>query len=358
MVKRIEQLDGVRTVAIAAVFIHHTLNVKLLWMGVDLFFILSGFLITGVLIDQKSQSIGQYFGHFYGRRARRILPPYVLLLIITSVLFGISWARHWYCYVLLMNFLLAFHIPHPESLDILWSLAVEEQFYLFWPFAVYFLSEQALAWTAGAIVLIAPLLRWFCTPLFTAHWPIYSLTPFRMDLLAVGALISILWRKRQDLIQKSGHYGLIFSASALLVLFALSRKPGFTTASNTQLPNVFIYELTLIACAGAMLWALSGRGTGILTLAPVRYLGRISYTVYLIHITVFLVVAQHFHGKMRIAGTTFVITLLYAAFSWTFLERPLLARKSMPSGKRAPGAYPPGMAPQISGVPSIAGQNS
>jgi len=144
MVKRIEQLDGVRTVAIAAVFIHHTLKIKLLWMGVDLFFILSGFLITGILLHNKSQKLGQYFGHFYKRRARRILPPYALLLVVTSVVFGLAWIRHWHYYFLFMNFLLAFHIPHPQSLDILWSLAVEEQFYLFWPFAVYFLSEQAI----------------------------------------------------------------------------------------------------------------------------------------------------------------------------------------------------------------------
>ena len=93
MAKRIEQLDGIRTVAIAAVFIHHTLHVKLLWMGVDLFFILSGFLITGILIGNKSQSIGRYFGHFYERRARRILPPYALLLVVTSVIFGLAWAH-------------------------------------------------------------------------------------------------------------------------------------------------------------------------------------------------------------------------------------------------------------------------
>ena len=327
MVKRIEQLDGIRTVAIAAVFIHHTLHVKLLWMGVDLFFILSGFLITGILIDHKKQSLGQYFRYFYERRARRILPPYLLLLLVVSVLFGMAWARHWYFYFFLMNFVFAFHIPHPQSFEILWSLAVEEQFYLLWPLAVYFLSEQALAWVAAAIVLIAPLLRWFCTPLFAYHWPIYALTPFRMDLLATGALISILWRHRQDAIKRFGHYGLIFSAFALLTLLALSRKPGFRTTSNTQLPNVCIYELTLIACTGALLWALSGRMTGLLTLSPIRYVGRISYTIYLIHLTVFLLVTRYVHGFFAAAGVTFVATLLYAALSWFVLERPMLARR-------------------------------
>lgn len=335
MAKRIKQLDGVRTVAIAAVFIHHTLKIKLLWMGVDLFFILSGFLITGILMRNKSQSMRQYFGHFYRRRAKRILPPYVLLLVITSVLFGLSWACHWYCYFLFMNFLLAFHIPHPQSLNILWSLAVEEQFYLFWPFAVYFLSEQAIVWLAGGIIFLAPALRWFCTPFFSSHWPIYALTPFRMDLLATGALIAVLWRKRRDLIERFGHYGLIFSATALLALFELSKKPGFTTTANAPQPNVCIYELTLIACAGAMLWALSGRMTGILTLSPVRYLGRISYTIYLIHLTIFLLVGRYLHGNLAICTVTLVLSAVYAALSWTVLEEPLLAGRSI-SVRRLP----------------------
>lgn len=336
MVKRIEQLDGVRTVAIIAVLVHHTLRIKLLWMGVDLFFILSGFLITGILVRSKPQSPGQYFGHFYQRRARRILPPYALLLVITSALFGLSWTCHWYCYFLFMNFLLAFHVPHPQSLDILWSLAVEEQFYLFWPFAVYFLSEQAIVWLAAAIVVVAPVLRWFCTPFFASHWPIYALTPFRMDLLAAGALIAVLWRKRKDMIERFGHYGLIFSALALLALFALSKKPGFTTAANAPLPNVCIYELTLIACAGAMLWALSGRMTGILTLKPVRYLGRISYTIYLIHLTIFLLVARYLHGNLAICTATLALSILYATLSWVTLEQPLLVGRSISAGRWLP----------------------
>lgn len=331
MVKRIEQLDGLRALAIAAVFLHHILKVKLLWMGVDLFFILSGFLITGILVNNKEQSLGDYFGRFYRRRARRILPPYALLLIVTSIGFGVAWARHWYCYILLMNFLLAFHISHPRSLDILWSLAVEEQFYLFWPFAVYFLSEQALVWTAGAIFFLAPFLRWFCTPLFDAHWAIYSLTPFRMDLLAAGALMAILWRKHPEWIKRYGHYGLALSAFSLLSLLALSRVPNFSTSANLPLPNVLIYELTLGASAGAMLWALSGRATRILTLGPVRYVGRISYTVYLIHLTIFMLVSRYLPGTLEIAGATLILTLLYSALSWSYLESPLLSPKKKPA---------------------------
>src|SRR3981189_3153154 len=130
MAKRIGQLDGIRAIAISVVFLHHAFQIKLLWMGVDLFFILSGFLITGILLKHKEQSLGRYFGHFYARRARRILPPYCLLLLVTSLLFGVAWARHWYFYLFLMNLVPALHIPHQMALSLLWSLAVEEQFYL------------------------------------------------------------------------------------------------------------------------------------------------------------------------------------------------------------------------------------
>ncbi len=196
MSKRIPQLDGVRAFAVTAVFLNHALHVKLLWIGVDLLFIMSGFFITCILIDTKRSRLSAYFGRFYARRARRIVPPYLVLLLVTSALYGLSWARHWYLYLGLMNLFFALPIQHPPTLDPLWSLAVEEQFYLVWPFAVYFLSEAALGWTAGALVIAAPVLRWVATPLFAWHWTIYALTPFRMDLLAVGALLAIAWRHR------------------------------------------------------------------------------------------------------------------------------------------------------------------
>jgi peptidoglycan/LPS O-acetylase OafA/YrhL len=94
MDKRITQLDGVRVCAISAVFLQHAFKLKMLWMGVDLFFILSGFLITGILIKNKNATVGTYFGQFYARRARRILPPYILFLFFASIVLGVAWTRH------------------------------------------------------------------------------------------------------------------------------------------------------------------------------------------------------------------------------------------------------------------------
>ena len=204
-------------------------------------------------------------------------------------------------------------------------------FYLVWPFVVYFLSEEAIAWVAGGIILAAPLLRWVCTPFFPHHWAIYSLTPFRMDLLAVGALLTIVWRKRPDRIRQFGHYGPIFSVLALVVLAILARNPAFTTTANTPLSNVWIYEMSLVVCTGVMLWALSGKGVWILTLSPVRYLGRISYTVYLIHLTVYFALVPYLQRDAAMTSVTLAITLLYASASWFFLEKPLLAAKPKPA---------------------------
>lgn len=333
--KRIPQLDGIRAVAISAVLVHHLLHVKLLWMGVDLFFVLSGFLITGVLLDRRDRGLKEYFGHFYGRRARRILPPYLLLLLVTTIFFGASWARHWYLYFFGMNVITAFGFSQPITLCVLWSLSVEEQFYFAWPFVVYFLDDKTIAWTAGGLMLAAPLLRWLCTPLFSSHFAIYALTPFRMDTLAAGALLAIIWRRRPYLIARFGRYGLALSGLALGVLALLARNPRFFTFANTRESNVLIYEMTLVISVGVMLWALSGKRVGVLMLSPARYLGRISYTVYLVHLTVYAIASSYLDNQAMALLVTGVGTLIYAAVSWVVLERPLLTATPQPEPEPA-----------------------
>ena len=322
--QRIGQLDGVRTIAIGMVFLNHAFKVKLAWAGVDLFFILSGFLITGILMGGKRRGIGEYFSHFYGRRVRRILPPYLMLLVVTAIFFGVAWLRHGYLYLFLMNLVQPLRVWQPNTLDVLWSLAVEEQFYIFWPFVIFFLSETAIAWVAGAIVLAAPLLRYFATPLFATYQTIYMMTPFRMDLLALGALFAIAWRRRRDLIERAGAYSLLLTLAALAAMLWLSRRPGFTITANTPFANVWIYELTLAGSAGVVLWALSGRFVGVLKIAWVRYVGRISYSFYLVHTTVLVLLEQRMHDKWVVGGLTLAISLAYSVASWKWLEQPIL----------------------------------
>ena len=177
---------------------------------------------------------------------------------------------------------------------------------------------------AAALVVLAPLLRYLCTPWFDNSFSIYMLTPFRMDLLAVGALLAILWRHRRPSVERWGVLGPALTAAALATLLILSRHPGFTTYANTRLGNVWIYELTLLASAGLILWALSGRFVTLLNLAPVQYLGRISYSFYLIHTTALFILQPHIRRFWLLGILTLVLSLAYAALSWRFLERPLL----------------------------------
>jgi len=330
-VKRISQLDGVRGLAILAVYLHHALKVKLLWMGVDLFFILSGFLITGVLVRAKEQGLGHYFAQFYGRRARRILAPYLLTLVAMSFVFGVAWLKHWYLYILLTNLLLPMHIPRPEAFDPLWSLAVEEQFYVFWPFAVYFLRPRHLRWLALGLLLAAPVLRGVFH--FPEHWAIYTLTPFRMDLMALGALLCMLYNDHSPWLERWGAaLGAACTAAGVAGLLLLAHF-GVSTYGNTRLGNVTIYEGSLLSTVGVMLWALSGQGVAPLRWAPLRYLGKVSYSFYLVHLGVLILLGRYFSPKLA-AGAGFLLCVAYASASWYLMEVRLLhagARKTTAS---------------------------
>ena len=347
---RIPQLDGLRAVAILAVMAHHLFHIPLLWGGVDLFFVLSGFLITGLLLNSKDASFPTYLARFYARRARRILPAYAAVLLLTAVLFGADFLRWWPYYLGAMNFLKPLQLPMPQTLQPLWSLAVEEQFYLLWPLALFLLPRRALPWLAGALILIAPFLRYVCTPFFSLHWAIYMLLPFRMDSLATGALLALLWPQLTDKLcpapdSKPGNchpersssasptgavegpavrfrYRLLSTCLATMTLSLLSlywlNLHGDTTTSNRPLANFAVYECILLLATALFLLALLGFGRIVLASAPMVALGRISYSMYLVHLTAFDLLAP---GHWLLA---LVATVAYATISWFALESPIL----------------------------------
>lgn len=332
------QLDGLRGVAVLMVFLNHTFRSPLLWSGVDLFFILSGFLITGLLLEQRGKRFWSgYLASFYQRRARRILPPYLLFLVFTSVLFGVGWARHWYLFLFLMNTAPLATMARTYPVGVLWSLAIEEQFYLVWPLAVYLLDEEALAWLAGALVLAAPVLRGIATAFFRGHWAIYTATPFRMDLMAAGALIALAWRRHRSTVERLGRYGPALAALAATPILLFSWHPWFQPAADTVFGNVWLYELTLIGYVGLLGWALSERSIGFLKLRPLVYVGRVSYSLYLVHVAMLTILRRHLHHQVITAAIALALSLIYAGLSWRFLERPLLERRRSqpPLGKEA-----------------------
>jgi len=332
MGKRIPELDGLRALAIMAVFFGHALKIRMMWIGVDLFFVLSGFLITGILLDMPRSGFKNFIGRFYARRARRILPPYVLVLVVVTAIFGASWMRHWYLYFGLMNYVDTFWREKTfVPLSSLWSLGVEEQFYLVWPVVVYFIGAKKLPRLLLVLLILVPVLRGATTLLVahlafdTYHWFIYKGTPFRMDCLVMGALLTFVWRARHAQVRRFGVLGLVATALTPLVMLALSRyATGFSTVDGTVRGNVATFEMSLVCVTGMMLWALSGRYTAVLRLAPMRWLGRISYSFYLIHESALALAQRRFHSAGMITLVAGAGALTYAALSWYLIERPIL----------------------------------
>jgi peptidoglycan/LPS O-acetylase OafA/YrhL len=210
MTQRIPQPDVVRGIAILLVLVHN-LNAFTVrpfsylttygWMGVDLFFVLSGFLITGILLDSKQSA--RFFTNFYARRCLRIWPLYYVVFLSIFVVLPLLWhqqahdifqrAHPWWSYFFyLQNFFVAQPLKSFGALGVTWSLAVEELFYLVWPLFVRFLGLTQLRWVAWCIILGSPALRLF---LSNRHVLIYS-NPFcRLDGMMAGALLALYVRK-------------------------------------------------------------------------------------------------------------------------------------------------------------------
>jgi peptidoglycan/LPS O-acetylase OafA/YrhL len=341
---RIVQLDGLRAFAVLAVFAQHALRAPL-WMGVDLFFVLSGFLITGILLDRKAR--GQsYFSYFYARRLRRILPPYILLLVVSSLLFGFGWAHFWPWYAFFAtNIGDALGQSGHDSLNILWSLAVEEQFYIVWPFVVLLLPQRLMAIVAAALILLVPVLRAVATPWFDTYWPIYYLTPFRMDLLAAGALLAVIVRRDRNALEPfKWPAAVLFFVSLGVLAWLHLHYPRFR-GMNTPLSNAMLYSVSLVLCTTIVVFALQSKGLvrRLLSNPVLVYIGTISYTIYLIHLTILYAVWPLHYGRITSAAIALVLTLAYASASWFLFERRLTR-----GPRRQPAAAPAQLGARVS----------
>ncbi len=321
---RIEQLDGLRAVAILAVIVHHCVHVPLLWVGVDIFFVLSGFLITGILLRRKPTRTG-YFSGFYFRRIFRIQPPYIVAIVLYGVLFTWHYFRPWPYYAFFGMNIHPLLYNWPIGLPA-WSLAVEEQFYLLWPAVVLLLPERWLFRAALGVVILDPFIRALCTPLFANNGAIYMLTPFRADLLCAGACLAILWAHRsarfEQICKQRAWIGTVLGFG---MLAALALFPVFRPSANTRWSNSFDYSLSLIGSTALLAWALAGRGLlhRLLMLKPMRYIGQISYTIYLVHQMVEYRLARYMPERYTLIPTL-LISIAFASVSWFFMERPLI----------------------------------
>ena len=327
---RIPQLDGLRAAAIMMVFSAHALDIPLLWTGVDLFFVISGYLITGILLRLKERRSAndEYWKPFYWRRFRRIIPAYAGFLLVVSLLFPVDWSHIWYWYAFFgANFPLAFGKVSVAALTPLWSLAVEEQFYFVWPWIVLLCTKDTLRRIACAVIIVSPILRAIFTPHFTNHFPIYCLTVFRADTLAVGAFIALSEAGDIQWVERHRDAAVAGAVAALTLFGLFSLLPVFRTGANSVVFNSLGYTFSVFLFGSALVYALSlskGLFHRILTARYVQYLGRISYTFYLYHLAVLLKVGEHLHSTIPRAAISFVTTLVVAAVSWHYVEFPIL----------------------------------
>lgn len=252
------------------------------WLGVNLFFVLSGFLITGILIDSRSKP--DYYRRFYVRRALRILPAYYALLILLAALRQSSAAYLGLSSVFLANVTDLFGVG--VGYGPLWSLAVEEHYYLLWPMVVRWLNRRNLAIAALGICVAEPILRAFAF----RHGYVDGLATYTWlvaDGLASGSLLAILLRTSVTRRQVAA---ICIGLWAFGVAAAAGGAPFGILTRNRQLGAALQHTvIDLIFCGVLLFFLLAGTASWgtFVNIRALRFLGRISYGLYLVHLLVF-----------------------------------------------------------------------
>jgi peptidoglycan/LPS O-acetylase OafA/YrhL len=361
--RRIPELDGLRGMAIGLVLVWHYFaypldpesgtaapflirSLALTWSGVDLFFVLSGFLIGGILLDNREAP--RYFQAFYARRVSRIFPLYFgWLLVALTVLFAVprlldgpppAWLFNervpaW-CYAIFgQNYAMAMIDEFGSPwLGVTWSLAIEEQFYLFLPVLIRFLPARRLPFYLGSLALLSPVLL-----ILLGHEgdiPGYVSTPCRMDSLMLGVLLA--WFLRCD-------GGLRWARTHRLHLYGILAALLAGTAWMSfvrELPAAFFpfrYSWLALLYGSLLLLAVTEERGPVAALTrnrALRWLGGLAYGVYIFHHPV----QYTLHWLIRnqaprllvpadfaVMLASLAITLGVAALSYRWFEKPFLA---------------------------------
>jgi peptidoglycan/LPS O-acetylase OafA/YrhL len=351
----IPELDGLRGMAILFVLLYHYVSLvsgkripwlqgifAMGWSGVDLFFVLSGFLIGGILLDVKESP--NYFKTFYARRVFRIMPLYYLWIGIYFVIAGfVGNPETWHSVPIYVLFLQnSAKINHgvlgTAWLGHLWSLSVEEQFYLIIPLAIRFLERRRLVTLLFLVILTAPVTRVLLHLHLLAHPAAqYMLTACRADALAMGVLVAVAWRNEQWK-AKICRYQTLVSGAILFPLGAFLYLSIWQPSQYSLAMAAWGFSVVDVFFAGTLTIALmtpSGYWAAVCRWSFLAELGRISYCLYVIHQVVNLVCheillhAPPRADSWRSAEVTALAALLaygLATLSWKFFEHPLLSR--------------------------------
>jgi peptidoglycan/LPS O-acetylase OafA/YrhL len=337
-------IQGLRAIAVVLVVLVHASVPGLEggYVGVDIFFVISGFVITGLLLRQPSRSIRQNLGYFYARRIRRIVPAATVTLVTTVVaaylLLGVNfeaqllgdvrWAALFAANFRLINTGSNYFVPGvaPSLVTHYWSLAVEEQFYLFYPLVVFSLTwitprrhrELALASFLFVAIIVSAWWSFHLTPLNSVA-AYYS--PFtRFWELALGGLVAVIpaaWARR------SPRWNSVLAVAAVVVLGTAVWRLN----ANSAFPGVLAWWPC--GASAVLLWtgqaSLKGTPASWLSWRPLRYVGDISYSLYLWHYPWLMLPLQLVHPLsspmarvIEVAGAT-----TCAVLSYHFVENPI-----------------------------------
>jgi peptidoglycan/LPS O-acetylase OafA/YrhL len=351
------QLDGLRAFAVGAVLIHHFFQparvggVDFALLGVWLFFVLSGFLITGILLRSRDQV--EYSGYpsgfvlrqFYVRRFLRIFPLYyaVLFMAATIDLGDVRDTIFWHL-AYMSNYLFATHQYWGAVTAHFWSLSVEEQFYILWPALILFSPRQFLLKLVISAIAIGPIFR------VTAHFLDFNwiarmtVLPASLDALGLGALLAYCSHyagEKPILIKRVKQCICWVSVPGLILLLCLQKLETYKLVSHVTQNSWFIEP---ILWALLFVWVINrassgfgGIGAKILELKPLVYTGKISYGIYVYHPFIYFLVPILF-SQLNIDfyrlprgiqfGLLVGITVGMAATSWHFFENPLNSLKN------------------------------
>lgn len=363
--RRIPELDGLRGLAVLLVLVYHYVAdqlvsppgspvalarkyLELAWSGVDLFFVLSGFLLGGILLDQRGSQ--RYFRAFYIRRACRILPLYFVLLALFA---AAGWLIHatgrgqrfeylfepalpiWCYLTFTQNAIMAlWHTFGGHWMGVTWSLAIEEQFYLFLPFCLRFVPVRRLPHFLIGVIVAVPLAR-IALYRYSGHWiPGYVLTPCRADALLLGVVGA--WMVRTPAALK------LITTRLLRTIFIVMLAGSVLLASRETISTPgtaflgFSWFAVLYLCM--ILMCVLDKDSAvcrILRSPSLRFFGLISYGIYLLHdlICGFLHAAILNHMRPVIndaasGGVTLLalaVTVAVAWLSWRLLESQIIA---------------------------------